>query len=478
MVRHLKRRHIVIIGGGFAGTVTAIKLLDGAQGAFDISVVEARAELGRGLAYSTGERVHLVNGPARNFGLHPEDPLHLARWLKANAASLGWSAPEDAANSTPPRWIYGSYVQSELERAINQSPAKLLHVRDRAVALEQKAGGWRVTLANGEPLAAEDVVLALGVFPLPLGGPEAVVADHPRFVRSTWDSAALDRAASAESVLILGQSLSMVDAVASLNARGYRGPITAVSRRGHLIEARRETPEPVDFLAGSPLPRTARALIGRVKAERRRYAREGLDWQALPFALRAHNRALWSGADIAERRRFARHARSLWDVALHRAAAASHLAVDRARAEGRFAAIAARLLSVTPEASGFSVTLKPRGGAPVSRHFGAIIDCRGHQNHDWTRIDDPLVRQLVDSGLTAPHPTGFGLTATPDGLVTDREGTPRAGLHAIGHPLRGVAWESSSIGEQLAQAIALAGRLLASAHAVPAAASSMERLEA
>jgi hypothetical protein len=44
--------------------------------------------------------------------------------------------------------------------------------------------------------------------------------------------------------------------------------------------------------------------------------------------------------------------------------------------------------------------------------------------------------------------------------LIDADGLVHDSLFAIGRPLRGVAWESSSIGEQLALAIALADRLL------------------
>ena len=50
-------------------------------------------------------------------------------------------------------------------------------------------------------------------------------------------------------------------------------------------------------------------------------------------------------------------------------------------------------------------------------------------------------------------------------------GAPQRALRAIGHPLRGVAWESSSIPEQRAQATALAARLLAELQPATAAAA-------
>ena len=83
----------------------------------------------------------------------------------------------------------------------------------------------------------------------------------------------------------------------------------------------------------------------------------------------------------------------------------------------------------------------------------------------------PLARDLLASGHARPHGAGFGLDATRDGRLIDAAGAPQRALRAIGHPLRGVAWESSSIPEQRAQATALAARLLAELQPATAAAA-------
>lgn len=82
---------IVIVGGGFAGAVTAIKLAEaGWRG--PVTIVEPRSELGRGIAYSTTDPGHLVNDPARLFGLIPAIPgTCRAGWrtMRIGAAGAG-----------------------------------------------------------------------------------------------------------------------------------------------------------------------------------------------------------------------------------------------------------------------------------------------------------------------------------------------------------------------------------------------------
>ena len=78
MVRSLRR--VLIVGGGAAGVVTAATLLREADGnALDIEIVERRDTLGRGLAYGTRERVHLLNNYAGRMSAFEDDPGHLVR---------------------------------------------------------------------------------------------------------------------------------------------------------------------------------------------------------------------------------------------------------------------------------------------------------------------------------------------------------------------------------------------------------------
>lgn len=455
---------VVIIGGGFAGAALAVHLLDGAVAPLEITIVETRPEPGRGVAYSTRERVHLVNGPASYFSLYPEAPEHFTDWLGAGQVDDLWSPPAgDLASCFAPRWVYGSYVTAELARAVRDAAgrASFRHIRAEATDI-RRASGLDVATTAGR-VRADAVVLATGVFPV-ADPVEQVVAGHSRYVANPWDPAALDRIADAGDVLLVGASLSMVDVVASLEARGLRGRYRVISRRGHLIEPHR-SPEPApDFLAGEALPTTARGLLRRVAAERRALAASGGDWQTLPPALRPWILPLWQGASDAERLRFNRHLRSLWDVSAHPAAPEPFAAVDRARADGRLVAGAGRLLSLAARDEGLVASIRWRRDGAVERlRFDAVVNCRGHQQHDWRRIEAPLARNLIAAGLVRPHPTGFGIDATPDGAVLDRDGGVGSGIWAIGHPLRGVAWESSSIPEQVAQAVLLARRLVPSA---------------
>jgi uncharacterized NAD(P)/FAD-binding protein YdhS len=319
-----------------------------------------------------------------------------------------------------------------------------------------------VETSSGESLAADEVVLALGVFQGKLPALETAAAMHPSFVVDPWKPENLDRLRHVSRLLLIGSSLSMVDVVASMEGRGFKGQYHVVSRRGQLVEKRQETQEWAEFLSPSSLPKSARALVALIRQQTRHNDAAGLSWHGLPASLRAWILPLWQQAPNREKLRFTRHLRSFWDVVAHRAAAGSYAALEQARTDGRFFNAAGRVLSIEPKGDSLSVTLRwRRDGRQETLLFDGVVNCRGHQEHDWRRVDDIFVKNLLADGIARPHATGFGLDATNDGAVVDLDGHVQSDVLAIGHPLRGVAWESSSINEQLTQAIALADRLAA-----------------
>ena len=74
---------IGIIGGGFSGTMLAVHLLRQSK-ELSIAVVEPRHLPGRGLAYSSPHRFHLLNVPAGEMSAFPDLPDDFLRWARTN----------------------------------------------------------------------------------------------------------------------------------------------------------------------------------------------------------------------------------------------------------------------------------------------------------------------------------------------------------------------------------------------------------
>ena len=78
---------IAIIGGGYTGAAVAIHLSRASRTKLDITIVEPRDELGRGVAYSTTDPDHRINGPTAAHFLYPDEPAHFAAVLRPTRAS-------------------------------------------------------------------------------------------------------------------------------------------------------------------------------------------------------------------------------------------------------------------------------------------------------------------------------------------------------------------------------------------------------
>src|SRR5690606_41318596 len=100
-----------------------------------------------------------------------------------------------------------------------------------ALRLGRADGGQR-TMHDGRRSEAGAAVLAMGNLP-----PAAPDQLHPAalatcYVSDPWAPSSGSSLDSDDHVLILGTGLTMIDAVLLLQAQGFHGRITAISRRG------------------------------------------------------------------------------------------------------------------------------------------------------------------------------------------------------------------------------------------------------
>src|SRR5882724_2337517 len=146
---------VAIVGGGCSGLLVAVQLWrNGFTGR--IVIVEPRAELGRGLAYSTRFDEHLLNVPAGKMSALPEEPGHFLEWLQAR----NW--PGAAPGLFAPRKVYGEYLGDLLHEYVRTGRHDFRHVCAEAVAIESRDAGAHLKLSDGSALDANRVVLALG----------------------------------------------------------------------------------------------------------------------------------------------------------------------------------------------------------------------------------------------------------------------------------------------------------------------------
>lgn len=456
---------ILIIGGGLSGTMLAVQLLR-LPGQRSIVVIEPRAELGRGEAYSAVELGHTLNGNAARMSVDPDNPDDLTQWLTAHIAGGGWpeSAEQDVPVSElfPPRGLFGVYVQQRLAeaRAVGALQGSTVeHICAEAVDLQVNAGSVQLTLSDGQTLRGSQAVLATGMFPA-ARTPQTQSSGLNAAALDPWDVAAMRELDPQSTVLIIGSGLTMVDAVVSLEQAGHRGPIEVFSRHGLLPHVRRQPPAWVDFLAADHSIRTPRQLLRELRRHCRDAVAQGIDWQAPLDTVRAHIARLWSQATDVQRRQFVRHVRPWWESHHHRSPPLSAELIERLHKEGRLRVHAASFKGLEPRADdAVAIRIRPRGETETCVVNGAALINSSGIEYDWRRVARPLPQQLLARGLVQPGPLALGIAAV-DGAVVDAKGRVNSQLFAMGPPLRGMWWESTAVTDVAAQAKALARRLV------------------
>lgn len=463
MTESTRNADVLIIGGGLSGTMLAVQLLL-LPGRRQILVIEPRAELGRGEAYSAVELGHTLNGNAARMSVDPDNPDDLTQWLTEHIAAGGW--PESAEQAVPiselfpPRGLFGVYAQQRLAEAKARSASTVEHVRAEVIDVQVDADSTLLTLDNGQRLRGNFAVLATGMFPA-ARTPQTHSSGVNAAAVDPWDVATMRRLDPRSTVLIIGSGLTMVDAVVSLEQAGHRGPIEIFSRHGLLPHVRRQPPAWDDFLAADPALRSPRQLLRELRRQCSIAQAQGIDWQAPLDTVRAHIGRLWSQASEREKRQFVRHVRPWWESHHHRSPPLSAQLVARLHEEGRLRIRAASFKGLVPAQSGVTIAVRQRGEQTLTQVTGAALINSSGIEYDWRRVARPLPQQLLKRGLIQPGPLALGIAADASGAVLDAQGQVSARLFAMGPPLRGMWWESTAVTDVALQAKALASKLAA-----------------
>lgn len=430
--------HVAIVGAGASGTIQALHLLR--RGVGRITLIERERRPGRGTAYGTTRPEHLLNVPARRMIVWPEDPDQFARWWTERGGG-----PEDFA----PRMRFGDYLCGLLAEAGD----RVATVAGEAVAVTAGArGGETVALAGGGAVAADAVVLALGnLRPAPIAGIDPARLDG-LYLEDPWFGDPADGLGDGDAVLLIGTGLTAIDAALTLDARGFRGRILALSRRGLVPRAslkREASPPPHEDL---PVD-----CVGLLRAVRRRG--DEIGWREAVHEVRQQVQSLWAAAVPAQRRRFIRHLRPWWDVHRHRIAPAVAERIDALQAERRLRFTAGRIRGAEPGGEAAIVAWRPRGGAADERlAVRRIVNCTGPEL-DIARAGEPLLDALRAAGRIRADGCRLGIDVDPASRALAAGGAPSATLSAIGPMTRGAFWESIAVSDIAAQAEAVAARL-------------------
>lgn len=435
--------HVVVIGGGASGTLTALNLLR-ADPRVRVTVFEPSGRLGSGVAYGTSDHRHLLNVRAGNMAAFPDEPGDLLAWADETGRPLG-------AMDFLPRREYGDYLRHRLaELGTNRLDVVAQHATD----VEPVSGGYRVTGADRRTLTAASVVLAHGNEAprrLAFGGRE--LPDAGWHVADPWRLAWIEELAPDATVVIVGTGLTAIDTAISVLDGAPRRSAVMVSRHGLLPQAHIDCHCVAWISPLPPGPLTADQIAALYREQVEAAAEHGVNWHHVVDGFRGPTQSIWARLPLEERERFLSVYAREWEVRRHRMAPEIAARLDGFQTEGRLRVSSGGVAGIE-EASPYPTVLI--GDDRITAH--AVVNCTGPQT-DVTLSDNTLLRALLRRGLVTPDPLRLGLSCTPRGELLDAAGQIVPGLLTVGPPRKGTLFETTAIPEIRVQAAEVAAHL-------------------
>lgn len=438
---------VTIIGGGASGVLLAAHLLRDPTTDIAVTLIERRAELGQGVAYSASQHDHRVNVPARGMSAFSDDPAHFSRWLQ----SRGYPTA-DSAWIFVPRRSYGTYLADVLRQAGDSGPGRLTVLADEVVAVRETTAGMETELASGSIVASASVVLAVG---------HETQSTRGRGIAVRVGSEQDTLLPSDAEVMILGSGLSMVDAWVSLSDAAHAGPITVISRNGLLPEGHRDVPPLSIAAADVPFGASLPGFLVWFRSLVRDTEANGGDWRSVVDGLRPYNQRIWGSWSRHTRRQFLRHLRPWWNVHRHRLPPELHERMVSAIDSGQVRLLAGEFIGVTRHGDVARAEIRRRGTTMRETiEVARVYDCGG-VSVDVASSSNPVIRDLIAAGQARPDALHIGLDVDEHCAVIDAAGQVSDRLLVIGPLTRGRFFEIEAIPDIRVQAADLAARILA-----------------
>ncbi|EEF61856.1 FAD/NAD(P)-binding protein [Pedosphaera parvula] len=458
-------KSIVIIGGGFSGTTTAINLARLSATPLQITIVSNNRLPCRGIAYSTRNSSHLLNVVARNMSALADQPNHFVEWLSTRSEYLDEPLPK-LREKFVPRKVYGDYLHCLFQwyfgTFAEEKKMKLETVHDEARDILIKDQRAKVILTGGRVVSADKVVLAVGNQAPADFRLRGLDVRSLKYIGNPWIGWETRLPSSDQDVLLIGTGLTMVDTFLTLRDLGWKGKIFAVSRNGLLPLSHFKGFDYPELLDDENATIEFRKIFSIFKQHYRTTLNSNLNPAILVDKLRPFTQRIWQNFSVFEKKQFNRRFRTQWNVMRHRIAPEIHRQLREAITQKQLEVIKGRLCECVESKEKMKIRVEGKHAKRVIE-VGAVINCTGPQE-SYVPSESKLFKNLFFHGLVQPDEMNMGIKVAPSFSVIDRGGNTSEILFAMGALLKGTLWESTAVPELRTQAFRIAETIAERSH--------------
>lgn len=471
---------VVVVGGGFSGTMVAIQLARMATGRpVQVTVVNTGYKPACGVAYDTACMEHLITLPAHMSSAFPDEPDHLVEWLQTDACAHDVEVQALGQDNLPgafiSRRLYGKYLESLMHRYVTGSRFNRVAIRyvdGEAVDVENvTSAGADVVLKDGRRIPADKIVLATGnEAPAGLPGFSApAVAQHPGWVADPWLdwSTHLSGADPGKNVVLLGTGLTCVDIMLTLLRQNWSGSITAVSRHALLPMPHFRADESLEGTEDWPpagvelTDLTLQELLVLFSEYAARVKAAGGHPARLIGKISPQATYIWRNFDLADKQLFVSRYATRYKNLRQQIAPSLHAELQQAVVQEKIVVVRGSVLSVEPDNKQLCVRIQDGSDPLLARTLRAdmVINCLG-PNVRMSDTNSRLLRNLLGKRLIEPDDMDMGIRVDA-GLRALEDGQQVSSLFlAIGPLLRGTLWDSIAVPNLRLQAVEVAQTIL------------------
>lgn len=461
-------KKIGIIGGGFAGTMTAIQVIYKSKKPYEIILINEEETLNKGIAYNPYSEKHLLNVTAGKMSAFPDSPDHFINWLMS-MPSFKEKDRTLVTNSFLPRKIYGEYLNSIWEECLKTGTSKQFKVsvkNSSVIDLSIKNDHINLSLLNDEELKVDYCIITTGnQIPRNPHIKNQNFYYSKNYFQNPWKIESVKNTKDDLPILIIGNGLTMVDTVIGLLEHGFKGEIFSISPNGFNILSHRHSTikysKLIEDLEKLDNKINLYEIVRLVNIHIKLVRDFGISAEPIIDSLRPFTQKIWKSLSEKEKKIFMSRLRHLWGVARHRIPLHTYDKIQQLRIDKLLHIISGKIIDISEKNEIIIVEYFDKKENIIKMvNVSRVINCTGPET-DLMNLENHFLKNSLQKGIIAQDELKLGInTDTETFQIKNPKGIPHKNLFTIGSNLKGELWESTAVNEIRVQAEKLSEQLI------------------